>query len=117
MTRWIASLQSSGVVTRRNSGGTSQPGGIASSPHSIVHESTDLSLGVGLEMVELSWRSSDIIELMLPAREDVERSAGLDAEVSIMRLGGRARMLTERIQPMPRMASEDTMALFSDNIH
>ncbi len=56
------------------------------------------------------------MELMLLAREDVERSAGLGAEIPIMRSEGRAKVLTKRMQPIPSVASEDTETLLSDNI-
>ncbi len=56
------------------------------------------------------------MELMLPAREDVERSAGLGAEIPIMRSEGSAKVLPKRMQPIPSVASEDTKALVSDNI-
>ena len=75
-----------------------------------------LLLGPGFGMLVLRWRSIKVIELTLPAREEVERSAGLGAEIPIMRFEGRAKVLTKSIQPIPSVASEDTMALLSDNI-
>ena len=56
------------------------------------------------------------MELVLPARGDVERLAGLGAELPIMRFEGRAKVLTKRMQPIPSVASEDAKALLSDNI-
>ena len=70
-----------------------------------------------IERLVLRWTSGKIIELVLPAREDTERSAGLGAAVPNMRFGGRARVLRKRLQPMADVTSEDTMDLLSDNVH
>lgn len=112
----MALRQSVGSVIRWVSGGTSQPGGVVSSPHVMAQDPRGVLMGIGVEMLVLRRGAGRIRGLMLPAGEDTERPAGLGGEASITRFGGRARVPTKRMQPMPNVASECTIALLSDDV-
>lgn len=97
-------------------GGMNQPGGVVSSPHLMSQDPGGVLLGVGGGMLRLRWGFGRIRALRLSAGEEREREAGMGAEASIMRFGGRARVRTKRTQPMPSVASEDSIALSSDDV-
>lgn len=80
----MAWRQSVGFVTSCISGGTSQPGGVVSPPHSIGQYPIEGLVSVGIEMLVLRWRSGIPRKSVLAARE-VKRRAESGVLGSIMR--------------------------------
>lgn len=80
----MALRQSIGFVAACISGGTIQPGGVVSSPHTMGQYPIGALLGIGVEVLVLRWRAGVVRKLLLSARE-VERLAKSGAGASIMR--------------------------------